>query len=104
MEIVLEIIVTIILICWVLCFIQSTRMLYLFRRKYPEIARKEIAHAFDFYAHPEKLFYFFREKNNQFLKDDIEVWNIREQVKLLAIISIALPLLIALIVLILIVR
>mgnify|MGYP000015043568 CR=1 FL=1 len=61
MENLLNIIFIVIVLCWILILIQSHRMFYIFRTKYPEIARKNISDAFEVYANPEK-FIFFLEK------------------------------------------
>ena len=43
---------------WFACFIQSHRLFYKFRAKYPEIAQREIPRAFETCEHPEKLLFF----------------------------------------------
>jgi len=66
-------------------FIQGHRLFYIFRSKYPEIARKEIPYAFSQGRHPEKFFYFFRRKSYDLLKSDPSIWKVRQQVKYLTI-------------------
>ena len=83
---------------WLLFFIQSHRMFYLFRKKYPQIAKKEISNAFKPYADPAKILFFFKAKNIPLLKNDKEVWRLRQQTKVLFFLSIGLPLIIILIV------
>ena len=48
---------------WIACFIQSHRLFYKFRAKYPDIAQREIPHAFETRENPEKLLYFLRRKS-----------------------------------------
>lgn len=79
------------IIVWGLTFVQSHRMFYRFRKKYSEIAEKEIPNAFSSRSHPEKIIFFFREKNRQLLQADHEVWRLREQTKILIIFSLCFP-------------
>jgi len=87
MENILNIIFTIIIVCWILILIQSHRMFYIFRTKYPEIARKEIPDAFKIYANPGKFIFFFRKKNITLLRNDHTIWQIRKQILLLFFLS-----------------
>jgi hypothetical protein len=81
------------LVCavWLACFIQSHRLFYKFREKYPDIAERDIPHAFETRENPEKLFYFSRRKSAEVLRDDPELWGLRQQVRLLTILSIIVP-------------
>ncbi len=76
---------------WLACFIQSHRLFYKFREKYPDVAGRDIPHAFETRENPEKLFYFFRRKSLELLRSDPELWGLRQQVKLLTILSIIVP-------------
>lgn len=95
MENIITIIFVIIISCWVLTFIQSTRMFYTFRKKYPEIAKNKISNAFEPYADPDKLFFFFKKENLPLLKKDKQVWRLRQHTKILLALSFGVPLLIA---------
>ncbi len=83
---------------WLLFFIQSHRMFYLFRKKHPQIAKEEISNAFKPYADPAKVLFFFKAKNILLLKNDKEVWRLRQQTKVLFFLSIGLPLIMILVV------
>lgn len=83
--------------CWLLLFIQSHRMFYIFRKKYPQIAKEEISNAFRPYTDPEKILFFFKAKNIPLLKNDKEIWSLRRQTKVLFFLSIGLPLVMVLI-------
>ncbi len=76
-----------VLICWIVAFIQSHRMFYLFREKYPEIAKKEISFAFEPFAHPDKIIFFFKKKNETIIKNDIELWKLKNQTQISLILS-----------------
>jgi hypothetical protein len=81
----------VVLAVWFACFIQSHRLFYKFRAKYPEIAQREIPRAFETYEHPEKLLYFLRHKSREVLRNDPELWGLRQQVKFLTILSVLIP-------------
>ncbi len=82
----------VIMVCWILTLIQSHRLFYSFREKYPEVAESKISNAFGAYADPEKILFFFRKENKSLLKQDKVIWQMRNQVKLLLIISVGIPL------------
>jgi len=94
----IEDIVTIIFIiiigCWVLTLMQSHRMFYTFRKKYPEIAKKKIPNAFTRYADPEKILFFFRKENLPLFQADKKIWRLRQHTKVLFALSVGVPLLI----------
>ena len=69
---------SIIIACWLLLFIVSHLMVYRFKEKYHQIAKKDISGAFEPYADPTIIFYFFREKNIPLLKNDKEIWRLRQ--------------------------
>jgi hypothetical protein len=50
-------------------FFQSQRLFKLFRGRYPEEADLKMQHAFDFYAHPSKLLYFYSRDCAAFLRE-----------------------------------
>ncbi len=77
---------------WFLLFIQSHRMFYLFRKKYPQIAKKRISNAFKPYLDPAKIIFFFKKESIPLLKDDKEIWNLRRQTKILFFLSLGIPL------------
>ena len=95
MENIIDSIFIVIIICWLLLLIQSHRMFYTFRKKYPEIAKNKISNAFEPYADPDKLFFFLKKENLPLLKKDKQVWRLRQQTKILFTLSIGVPLLIA---------
>jgi hypothetical protein len=76
---------------WLACFIQSHRLFYKFRAKYPDIAQRDIPHAFETRENPEKLLYFLSRKSLELLRSDPELWGLRRQVKMLTILSIVIP-------------
>ena len=76
---------------WLACFIQSHRLFYKFREKYPDVAQRDIPHAFETRENPGKLFYFLSRKSLDLLRSDPELWGLRQQVKLLTILSIIVP-------------
>jgi hypothetical protein len=76
---------------WCLTSIQAHRLFYRFRTRHPEIARQEIPFAFEFMGHPEKLLYFFKSKSKGILMADPPIWALRQQVKVLLILSVAIP-------------
>lgn len=76
-------------ILWITFFIQSHRLLYEFVRKHPEQASKDLPTPG--LAHPGKLFYFFESSSKKFLEQDPEIWQLRQQVKILGLLSLTLP-------------
>jgi hypothetical protein len=88
MEYVLGSVVIPFLVCWFLVVVQSSRMFSKFRKKYPEIARKEIVNALEPYRDPDKFFFFFKKNNIPLLQKDKEIWSLRQQVKILFFLSI----------------
>ena len=73
-------------LCAVLLHVMAARMFFKFADRYPEIARREIPHAFSLWAHPEKFFFMFRKKLRPVLQGDAELWALRQRVKGLTII------------------
>jgi hypothetical protein len=76
---------------WLACFIQSHRLFYKFRAKYPDIAQRDIPYAFQTRENPEKLLYFLRRKSREVLRGDPELWGLRQQVKFLTVLSVIVP-------------
>jgi hypothetical protein len=76
---------------WLACFIQSHRLFYKFRAKYPDIAQRAIPYAFQTRENPEKLLYFLRRKSREVLRGDPELWGLRQQVKFLTVLSVIVP-------------
>lgn len=81
-------------IIWLLLWIQSHRLLFKFRKKFPDIAERDIPYAFnDAIRHPEKFFYFIKKGNIEKLSKDIEIAKLRRQVVILFRMSYLVPLL-----------
>jgi len=91
MEYMDDIIFVIIIIPWVLLIIQSHKLLFLFVKKYPDIAKNKIPYAFERFADPGKIIFFFKKENLQILKADKEVWRLRQQTKILMFLSVLSP-------------
>ncbi len=66
-------------------------MFHIFRKKYPEIAKNKISNAFEPHADPGKLFFFYKKRNLSILQKDKEIWRLRQQTKILLILSIGIP-------------
>jgi hypothetical protein len=79
------------MLLWFATGLQSHRLFYKFRKRHPEIAAQEIPFAFDFMAHPDKFLFFFKKRSLPILKSDPVIWTLRQQVKTLAILSLAVP-------------
>lgn len=80
------------LIFGALLFIQSHRLFYLLREKFQEIAKEKIPCAFQSFATPEKLFFFFKKTYFPLLKTDAKIWKMREHVKILTFVYFVIPL------------
>ena len=76
------------LACFILAVIQSHRMFYKFREKYPEITKKKILGSFESYRNPEKFLFFYRRENTSFFKNDPEIWKLHQQTKYLFIVAV----------------
>jgi hypothetical protein len=63
----------------------------MFRERYPEITKKKIPTAFDNFADPDKFFFFLRKENISLLRNDKEIWRLRQQTKILFYLSFVLP-------------
>ena len=68
--------------------IQNSRLLRLFRERYPQVAQREIPFVFDNWRHPEKAFYFFRKRAVATLRADPELWRERQRFVALTIATI----------------
>jgi hypothetical protein len=78
---------------WLSLWVQSHRLLFKFRKKYPDIARKDIPYVFnDAIRHPDKFLYFIRSKNRQALSKDPEISSLGRQVLILFRLAILVPL------------
>jgi len=97
METIIDLIVIVIIMCWLLTAIQGYRLVRLFKNKYPEIAKKKIPSAFTPYYKDnfEINLFFFSKENIPLLQKDQIIWKLRQQTKILFILSIGTPLLIA---------
>ena len=94
---IIDLIVIITIICWILTGIQGYRMVRLFKKKNPEIAKKKIPSAFasNYKDNFEINLFFFRKENIPLLQKDQRIWRLRQQTKILFTLSIGAPLLIA---------
>ncbi len=68
---------------------QNSRLLRLFRERYPQVAQREIPYVFDNWRHPEKAIYFFRKRAVGTLQADPQVWRERQRFVALVIATIA---------------
>lgn len=59
--------------------IQGSRLLRMFRERYPQIAQREIPYAFDSWRHPEKAIFFFRRRAKDILQGDATLWRERQR-------------------------
>ncbi len=71
--------------------LRGHKLLWRFVDKHPEWAARSIPHASSGFQHPEKLFFFFRESNVEALRQDEEIWRLRQQVKWLLAAAVGLP-------------
>ena len=65
--------------------VQHSRLLRLFRDRYPQVAQKEIPFVFDNWRHPEKAIYFFRKRAVETLRADPQLWRERQRFVALAV-------------------
>lgn len=98
MENILDAFFMIIIVCWILTGIQGYRMVYAFKKKYPDIAKKKIPSAFtpSYKDNIEINLFFFRKTNIHLFKDDKQIWKLRQQTKILFFLSIVIPIIFAL--------
>src|SRR3954470_20593618 len=73
--------------------VQGARLFNAFIAKYPQEAQREIPYAGSRMRHPEKVFFFFRSKSVPLLKAYAALWRLRQRLKLLLLLSLALPVL-----------
>ena len=79
-------------VLWLIVAIQGHRLFFIFRKKYPEVARREIPSAFEVYGRdPERFLYFFRKKSSALIQQDETLWKLKRQIIVLGITSLALP-------------
>ena len=76
---------------WGAWLVQSHRLFYRFRKRYPEVAKREIPFAFEFKQHPEKVLYFLRRKSVDILRADEGLWRLRNQVVVLSVLALLVP-------------
>ena len=69
--------------------VQNSRLLRLFRERYPQIAQREIPYVFDNWRHPEKAIYFFRKRAVGTLRADPQLWRERQRFVALVVATIA---------------
>jgi hypothetical protein len=75
---------------WLATAVQGARLFNAFLAKYPREAQREIPYASSKMRHPEKVFFFFRSKSVPLLKPDSALWKLRQRLKLLLLLSLAL--------------
>ena len=76
---------------WAFTALYGSRVFRAFRRRYPEIAAREIPFAFDRFRHPEKALFFFRQRAVELLRGDSVLWPMRQRFVLLSVLSVCLP-------------
>lgn len=81
MEQTVAVICLLIIACWIIAFVQARRMFHLFRKRYPDVARKEIRFAFEPLAHPDKILFFFRRENQDLTGKDKRILALKKQVQ-----------------------
>jgi len=67
--------------------IQQNRLLYYFRKKYPEMAAKEVPE----YGPPDRLLYFLRGESSALIKQDEKLQRMKRQIIMFFIIALPLP-------------
>jgi len=82
-----------VVLVWFATVIQGAKLLKAFVTKYPQESQREIPYASSRMRHPEKVFFFFRRKSLPLLKGDPMLWKLRQQLKLLLLLSAVLPVL-----------
>lgn len=78
---------------WAFTVFYNMRIFRAFRKKYPDVAAREIPFAFDNSGHPEKAWFFFRRKAVEVLRGDPVLWPMRQRFLRLTLLSLILPLL-----------
>ena len=68
--------------------LQGSRLLRMFRDRYPQIAQREIPYVFDHWQHPEKAIFFFRKRAVEILRPDPRLWRERQRFVALTFITI----------------
>jgi len=76
---------------WAFTAFYNGRIFQAFRKKYPDVAAREIPFAFDTSAHPEKALFFFRRKAVELLRGDPVLWPMRQRFLRLIMLSLILP-------------
>jgi hypothetical protein len=89
-------------VLWAMAFV-SQRLLLQFKRKYPDVAEREIPHVFEGLRHSEQFLYFYRQRAAEVLKNDIILLGLRRQLFVLTWLALVVPIL-SLVVLAMIVR
>lgn len=64
--------------------IQNSRMLRLFRERYPQVPQREVPFVFDNWRHPEMAIDFFRKLAVETLREDPQLWRERQRFVALA--------------------
>jgi hypothetical protein len=76
---------------WLVTAVQCAKLFNAFLKKYPQEAQSKIPHATSRLRHPEKVLFFFRNKSLPLLKADPNLWKLRQRLKVLLLLSVALP-------------
>jgi hypothetical protein len=79
-------------VLWLAAGFQARRLCRAFCDKHPQEAARLIPFSFSNTRHPEKLFFFFRRTSIPMLKADTRLWELRQQLKVLLVLSLGVPL------------
>lgn len=75
--------------------IQNTRLLRMFRNRYPQLAQKELPAVFNGRRDPEKAIYFFRRRAINALQPHADLWRERQRFVVLVSLTVGYLLLLA---------
>jgi hypothetical protein len=79
-------------VVWVAAALQNRRLYHAFCQKHPLEAQRLIPAAFFTDQHPEQLFFFFRKTSLPILRADLDLWRLRQRLKVLLVLSACIPL------------
>lgn len=74
--------------CWTSW--ENCRLVRAFWKRHPDVAQRELPTSS--LRHPENTIFFFRQRANDILRADCELWRQRQRLKTLLILSAAIPL------------
>ena len=69
--------------------VQNSRLLRMFRDRYPTIAARELPMAWDGMRHPEKAIFFFRKRAIEVLRPLPDVWRERQRFVTLVVVTLS---------------